>query len=242
MIRIPILPRAPLLPFPPVEQALTEPNGLLCAGGDLSPERLLLAYRHGVFPWFNDGEPILWWSPDPRAVFDLETTRANARFRRFTRSCRWSLRFDHDFAAVIQSCAAPRSYAEGTWITAAMRGAYQQLHELGHAHCIAVHDGEELVGGLYGIAIGRVFCGESMFSRRPNASKLALFALADHLRAAGFVWLDGQVESGHLTRLGACTMARAAFVAGLARFTTQPPANPHWAVDFGRKSASELDL
>ncbi|MBK6729213.1 MAG: leucyl/phenylalanyl-tRNA--protein transferase [Xanthomonadales bacterium] len=242
MIRIPILPRAPLLPFPPVEQALDEPNGLLCAGGDLSPERLLLAYRNGIFPWFNDGEPILWWSPDPRAVFDLASTRANARFRRFARSCPWTLRIDRDFVSVIDACAAPRSYAEGTWITAAMRDAYLQLHELGHAHCIAVHDGGDLVGGLYGIAIGRVFCGESMFSRRPNASKLALFALAAWLRTAGFVWLDGQVESGHLTRLGAHTMARTDFVAGLSQHGTQPPANPRWTVEFGLRSTSELTL
>jgi len=242
MIRIPILPRAPLLPFPPVEQALDEPNGLLCAGGDLSPERLLLAYRNGIFPWFNDGEPILWWSPEPRAVFDLATLRPNPRFRRYVRSCPWMLRIDHDFEAVIDACAAPRSYADGTWITAAMRSAYLHLHELGHAHCLAVHEGEELVGGLYGIAIGRVFCGESMFSRRPNASKLALFALAAWLRDAGFVWLDGQVESGHLARLGAQTMPRATFVAGLAHHCGQMPENPRWAGTFGLKSASELVL
>lgn len=242
MIRIPILPRAPLVPFPPVEQALDEPNGLLCAGGDLSVERLLLAYRNGIFPWFNEGEPILWWSPDPRAVFDLGHLRANPRFRRFARSCAWTLRIDHDFAAVIDACAAPRAYAEGTWITASMRAAYLNLHQLGHAHCIAVHDGDELVGGLYGVAIGRVFFGESMFSRRSNASRLALHALAAHLAAAGFAWLDGQVESGHLARLGAGSLPRAQFVAGLARHCEQMPANPQWAVDFGLQSASALAL
>lgn len=240
MIRIPILPRAPLVPFPPVDQALDEPNGLLCAGGDLSLERLLLAYRSGIFPWFNDGEPILWWSPDPRAVFDLSHLKANPRFRRFARNCTWTLRMNRDFADVIDACAAPRAYAEGTWITASMRAAYLNMHGHGHAHCIAVHEDDALIGGLYGIAVGRVFFGESMFSRRSNASKLALFALANHLASAGFVWLDGQVESGHLARLGAGNMPRQQFVAGLSRYCGQMPANPHWAVDFGEKSASEL--
>lgn len=240
MIRIPILPRTPLLPFPPVEQALDEPNGLLCAGGDLSSERLLLAYRSGIFPWFNEGEPILWWSPQPRAVFELDSTRPNARLRRFARSCPWTLRIDHDFAAVIDACAAPRDYADGTWITAAMRAAYLKLHRLGHAHCIVVLEDDELVGGLYGLAVGRVFFGESMYSRRTNASKLAFHALASALRDAGFVWLDGQVESGHLARLGARPLERARFVAGLDRLCRQLPENPHWAVDFGLRTASEL--
>lgn len=242
MIRIPILPRAPLLPFPPVEQSLDEPNGLLCAGGDLSPERLLLAYRSGIFPWFNEGEPILWWSPQPRALFELDTTRANTRLRRFARSCTWTLRVDQDFAAIIDACAAPRHYADGTWITPAMRAAYMNLHRLGHAHCIAVRAGDELIGGLYGLAIGRVFFGESMFSRRTNASKIAFFALAAALREAGFVWLDGQVESGHLARLGATPIDRSHFVAGLDRLCRQSPENPRWAVDFDDTSASDLNF
>jgi leucyl/phenylalanyl-tRNA--protein transferase len=242
MIRIPILPRAPMVPFPPVEQALDEPNGLLCAGGDLSVERLLLAYRSGIFPWFNEGEPILWWSPEPRALFHLGELRANARFRRFARSCAWTLRVDQDFEAVIDACAAPRAYADGTWITAAMRAAYLQLHRHGHAHCITVHADADLAGGLYGVAIGRVFFGESMFSRRSDASKLALYALASALADAGFAWLDGQVESDHLTRLGARPMARAQFVAGLARLCGQSPANPRWAAEFGSRNASELAL
>lgn len=240
MIRIPILPRTPLLPFPPVAQALDEPNGLLCAGGDLSPERLLLAYRSGIFPWFNEGEPILWWSPQPRAVFELDTTRANTRLRRLARSCPWTLRVDQDFEAVIDACAAPRHYSDGTWITAAMRAAYLNLHGLGHAHCIAVFEGDELVGGLYGLAIGRVFFGESMFSRRTNASKTAFFALASTLRDAGFVWLDGQVESGHLGRLGAQSIDRAHFIAGLERLCRQSPENPRWAADFGVRPVPEL--
>jgi leucyl/phenylalanyl-tRNA--protein transferase len=240
MIRIPILPRTPLVPFPPVDQALDEPNGLLCAGGDLSADRLLLAYRSGVFPWFNEGEPILWWSPQPRAVFELDVTRPNARFRRFARSCPWTLRIDHDFAAVIDACAAPRNYADGTWITAAMRAAYLNLHRLGHAHCIAILEGDELVGGLYGLAIGRVFFGESMYSRRTNASKLAFHALAATLHDAGFVWLDGQVESGHLARLGAQSIDRDHFIVRLERLCRQSPEKPHWAADFGCKTASEL--
>jgi leucyl/phenylalanyl-tRNA--protein transferase len=240
MIRIPLLPRAPLVPFPPVAQALDDPNGLLCAGGDLSPERLLLAYRSGIFPWFNEGEPILWWSPQPRAVFDLDATRPNQRFRRFARACTWTLSFNQDFAAVIDACAAPRHDAGGTWITTAMRMAYIELHRLGHAHCIAVHDGEDLIGGLYGLAIGRVFFGESMFSRRTNASKLAFFTLASELRDSGFVWLDGQVESGHLARLGAHAIDRDHFVTGLERLCQQSTENPHWAADFRSKTASEL--
>lgn len=240
MIHLPILPRTPLLPFPPVDEALDDPNGLLCAGGDLSADRLLLAYRSGVFPWFNEGEPILWWSPQPRAVFELDTTQPNARFRRFARSCPWTLRIDHDFAAVIDACAAPRDYADGTWITAAMRAAYLNLHRLGHAHCITVFEGDELVGGLYGLAIGRVFFGESMYSRRTNASKLAFHALAATLHDAGFVWLDGQVESGHLARLGAQSLDRGHFVTGLERLCLQSPEKPSWAADFGCKTASEL--
>lgn len=242
MIHIPILPRTPLLPFPSVDQAMDEPNGLLCAGGDLSPERLLLAYRSGIFPWFNEGEPILWWSPQPRAVFELDVTRPNSRFRRFARTCRWTVRVDQDFAAVIDACAAPRDYADGTWITAAMRAAYLDLHRLGHAHCIGVLEDDELVGGVYGLAIGRVFFGESMFSWRTNASKIAFFALARTLCEAGFVWLDGQVESGHLARLGARPLERAHFVAGLDRLCRQLPKNPSWAVDFGLRTASELAL
>lgn len=240
MIRIPILPRTPLVPFPPVALALEEPNGLLCAGGDLSAERLLLAYRSGIFPWFNEGDPILWWSPQPRAVFAIESSRSNARFRRFARTCSWSLRIDQDFDAVIHACAAPRAYAEGTWITAAMRAAYVNLHQLGHAHCIAVREGNDLIGGLYGLAIGRVFFGESMFSRRSNASKLAFFALIAALREAGFVWLDGQVESSHLARLGALSIDRAAFVSALDRCCRQNPTSPRWAADFGERIASEV--
>ena len=240
MISIPILPRTPLLPFPPVAQALDEPNGLLCAGGDLSTERLLMAYRSGIFPWFNDGEPILWWSPQPRAIFELDGVRPNKRFRRFLRHCSWTVRVDHDFPAVIAACAAPRDAAAGTWITAAMRAAYIDLHQLGHAHCVSVHADDTLVGGLYGLAIGRVFFGESMFSLRTNASKTAFFALAATLREAGFVWLDGQVESSHLALLGAKPLERAKFIDGLDQLCRQAPENPHWAIVFGRQPAAEL--
>ena len=240
MLRLPILPRAPVLPFPPVAQALDEPNGLLCAGGDLSSQRLLLAYRHGIFPWFNEGEPILWWSPHPRAVFDLAPLRPHARLRRFARQCPWTVTANQDFAAVIDGCAAPRAYAQGTWISAAMRAAYLQLHTLGHAHSVEVHADGELIGGIYGIAIGRVFFGESMFSRQSEASKIAFHALANALRHAGFVWLDGQVESAHLSSLGAAPMARTAFVEGLARYCAETPADSHWARNFGVRSASTL--
>ena len=228
MLRLPILPRAPVIPFPPVDQALTEPNGLLCAGGDLSEPRLLLAYRHGIFPWFSEGEPILWWSPDPRAVFELASCHPNSRSARYLRRSGWTARVNFDFEAVIDACAAPRDYASGTWITSAMRAAYLRLHQSGHAHCLGTYAGDELVGGIYGIAIGRVFFGESMFSRRPNASMHAFYALAGRLREAGFELLDGQVESAHLMRLGAHTISRSDFVARLESLCTSPPHDAQW--------------
>ena len=179
-MRLPRLGADPDSPFPPLRSALREPDGLLAVGGDLSPARLLNAYRHGIFPWFSPGEPILWWSPDPRVVFDTAAFRLSRRFRRELRRSEWTLSADTDFAAVMRACAdIPRAGQDGgTWIGEEMLAAYGELHRLGHAHSIEVRDGGQLVGGLYGVAIGRMFFGESMFSAASGGSKLALAALA----------------------------------------------------------------
>lgn len=202
-MRLPWLrPDAPLDAFPPSTQALSSPNGLLCAGADLSPQRLLTAYARGIFPWFSPGEPILWWTPTPRCVWPLADVRMPSRLRREIRSSGWQITADTAFAEVMHECAAPRPDQEGTWITADMHRAYGQLHALGHAHSVEVWEGTQLIGGVYGIALGRVYFGESMFSRRSNASKAALHTLAATLRDWGGTLLDGQVESAHLLSLG----------------------------------------
>jgi leucyl/phenylalanyl-tRNA--protein transferase len=199
-------------PFPPVELALREPNGLLAAGADLAPGRLLAAYRRGIFPWFNPGEPILWWSPDPRMVLfpdDLKVPRSLAkRLRRGD----YEIRVDTCFTRVMAACAAPRPKQRGTWISPAMIAAYARLHAAGHAHCVETWVDGELVGGLYGIAIGRAFFGESMFSRATDASKLAFAHLVRQLRRWGFGLIDCQMETAHLASLGAAPIARADFL------------------------------
>ena len=160
-------------PFPPVEEALDEPNGLLAAGGDLSPERLIDAYTRGIFPWFNDEDPVLWWSPDPRMVLFPRELHVSRSLRRVIRSGQFAVTLDRAFTDVVEGCAAPRANQDGTWITDDMALAYSRLAELGYAHSVEVWEGEALVGGLYGVAVGRVFYGESMFSRTNNASKVA---------------------------------------------------------------------
>jgi leucyl/phenylalanyl-tRNA--protein transferase len=229
MIRIPILHAGVAEPFPPVAHALAEPDGLLAAGGDLTPQRLLDAYRHGIFPWYSEGEPILWWSPDPRMVFATDRIHVAARLRRWLRHCDWTLRADTAFADVVRACAAPRHGHAGTWITRAMLDAYQQLHVLGHAHSVEVCDAAgDLVGGIYGIAIGRMFFGESMFSRRTNASKVALIALCRTLRSWRFDLVDAQVSSSHLVTLGAFEMPRALFIDHVARACALPAQPGSW--------------
>ncbi|MBS0486699.1 MAG: leucyl/phenylalanyl-tRNA--protein transferase [Proteobacteria bacterium] len=231
-VHIPILHAGMHEPFPPVGAA--HANGLLAAGGDLSPQRLLDAYRHGIFPWYSRGEPILWWSPDPRTVFATDRVHVPARLQRWLRHCDWSIRADTDFPAVMRACAAPRPRQPTTWITAEMFEAYCVLHELGHAHSIEVYHDERMVGGLYGVAIGRMFFGESMFSTQTNGSKVALIALCRVLHEWGFALLDAQVESTHLTTLGASTMPRSAFVAHVAHACEQsfPPGpwNARWSM------------
>ena len=224
--------------FPSVETALGEPDGLLAAGGDLSPERLLSAYRRGIFPWYSRGQPILWWSPDPRTVFETDRMHVPRRLARWLRSCEWTIRADTSFETVVRACAAPRARQRGTWIDSAMREAYVRLHELGHAHSIEAWDANTLAGGIYGVAIGRMFFGESMFSATANGSKVALLALARGLREWEFPLIDAQVASPHLFTLGARLMRRAEFAEWCADAAAVPPL-PGFA---GRLAVAAADL
>ncbi len=199
-------------PFPDVAKALRQPNGLLAAGADLSIDRLLAAYRNGIFPWFSDGDPLLWWSPDPRMVLftaELKVTRSLAKS---IRNRGYEVRIDTAFAKVLEGCAGPRRDQPGTWLGSEMRAAYHRLHQLGYAHSFETWHREILVGGLYGVAIGRMFFGESMFSRATDASKVALAALVGELRARGFPMVDCQMNTSHLASLGAREIKRADFV------------------------------
>ncbi len=214
--------------FPDADHALDEPNGLLAIGGDLSPERLLAAYRAGIFPWYNPGEPILWWSPDPRCVLHPGRLHVSRSLRRVLGSQRFTWTFDRCFDAVVRECAAPRRGSEGTWITEEMAIAYGRLHRMGHAHSIEIWREEALVGGVYGLTIGAVFCGESMFSRASDASKVALVVLAERLHAAGFLLIDCQVPNLHLERMGAELMPRRRFLDLITGWRDASVADP-WA-------------
>lgn len=231
----------PEAPFPSAHLALREPDGLLAIGGDLSPPRLLNAYRDGIFPWFSEGQPPLWWSPDPRLVFATDGVRLSSRLRRTLRTSTWQLRADTAFGAVMAACAdSPRPGQQGTWITPAMHAAYLELHRLGHAHSIEVLDEGRLVGGIYGIALGRMFFGESMFSAVAGGSKVALAGLARRLREWGFPLIDAQVENPHLLSLGATRLPREAFLAQSGELARQPETPGNWTLRFGLMSASEL--
>lgn len=202
-------PHASDEPFPPVELAFTEPNGLLAFGGDLSPERLVNAYQSGIFPWYNPDEPIYWWSPDPRAVLFPNKIKLRRSLRKSIRNKGYKISFDQDFTGVVQSCATARSSSGGTWISNEMFMAYTQLFKLGIAHSVEVlNDRDELVGGLYGVATGGVFSGESMFSTERDASKVAFIALAWHLQQWGYSLIDCQIENSHLSSMGAENIAR----------------------------------
>ncbi len=187
----------------------------LAAGGALSPEWLIGAYRRGIFPWFSEGEPILWWSPDPRAVVLPEEFAPSRSLRQSLRNRGYETRLDTDFAAVVAACAAPRAAAAGTWITPAMQAAYARLHRLGHAHSVETWQAGVLVGGLYGVRVGALFCGESMFATARDASKVAFAALVRHALAAGIRLIDCQLPTPHLASLGARTLTRAEFLARL---------------------------
>lgn len=199
--------------FPDPAEALSDPNGLLAVGGDLSPARLLEGYRHGIFPWFSPGDPILWWSPDPRTVLFPDRLKIHRSLRKTLRHPPFEMRVDSDFAGVLEGCAAPRPGQDGTWITEEMREAYLRLHAMGHAHSIECWQDGRLVGGLYGVSLGRVFFGESMFSRVSDASKVALVALCQGI--LGFVpaLIDCQFSTSHLESLGATPIPRADFLA-----------------------------
>ena len=219
--------------FPPLEDALDEPNGLLCVGGDLSAPRLLAAYRRGIFPWYSDGQPILWWSPDPRTVLIPAQFKVARSLAKTVRNRGYTVSFDADFAGVMQRCGDSALRPEGTWISTDMREAYGRLHELGYAHSVETRSGGEIVGGLYGVALGNVFFGESMFSAGRDASKVALHALVCKLIGLGVELIDCQVASGHLESLGARSIPRSEFLAHLERgiSSLQPP--PGWPAAAG---------
>jgi len=232
---------APDAPFPPAETALRQPDGLLAVGGDLHPLRLLNAYAGGIFPWFSDGEPILWWSPDPRMVFRTDGVHLSSRFRRQLRASPWEVTADTAFTQVMRACAgAPRAGQDGTWISPAMVDAYSHLHDLGFAHSFEVWDQQDLVGGIYGVAIGQMFFGESMFSGASGGSKVALAALAATLNDWGWPLIDAQVENPHLLRMGAIHLSREAFLQQVRHAVQQPGRESPWTQALGRLPARAL--
>lgn len=224
-------PDSPEIDFPDVETAMHEPDGLLAIGGDLSEDRLLNAYRHGIFPWYGPGQPILWWAPDPRLVLPPEKLHVSHSLAKTIRKKKFTVTLDKDFPGTISACAAPRDAQAGTWITPDMTAAYTDLHRAGYAHSVECwHDGE-LAGGLYGVALGRIFFGESMFARVTDASKIALVTLSRQLQRWDFSMIDCQVHTAHLESLGATTISRMAFSRILERETAIQATNRNWALD-----------
>ncbi|MBI3050054.1 MAG: leucyl/phenylalanyl-tRNA--protein transferase [Acidobacteria bacterium] len=218
-------------PFPPVTVALRDPNGLLAAGGDLSIPRLLDAYARGIFPWSGEGEPLLWWSPDPRMVLWLRELHVSRSLRRRIRAGDYSVTLDTGFRDVMAGCAAPRRGHDGTWITPEMMDAYSRLAALGYAHSVEVWTPGALAGGLYGVALGRMFFGESMFSRERDASKVALVFLARQLERWGFELIDCQLATAHLASLGARQVPRAEFLRHVDRLVRRPAVPVPWVLD-----------
>lgn len=215
-------------PFPPVDTALRDPNGLLCAGADLSPQRLLAAYRGGIFPWYSGREPILWWSPDPRMVLFCDELKVSRSLAKNMRNKGFEVRIDFAFPSVIKACAGPRKGESGTWLGKDMLAAYTALHRAGHAHSFETWRDGELVGGLYGVALGRMFYGESMFSRATDASKVALVALVEQLRARGFPLVDCQQRTPLLASLGAREIPRRQFLRRVAALVHYPEPPGTW--------------
>lgn len=221
-------------PFPPVDTALEDPNGLLAFGGDLSPARLFSAYSQGIFPWFSDNEPLLWWSPNPRAIIELNEFVPSKSLKKLARKQKYTVTINHAFDRVINACSTiPRKkpntgdFSDETWITEDMIAAYKQLNGLGLAHSVEVWHDDELVGGLYGVGIGKVYCGESMFHRESNTSKLAMLALVEHMKAYDMAFIDCQLPTDHLSSLGAKTLSREDFIEKLEN-------NNHTLTDDGR--------
>lgn len=221
-------PFRPEQAFPPLDHALLEPNGLLAVGGCLSTERLINAYRAGIFPWYNPGEPLLWWSPDPRLVLFPERVSISRSLSKTLRKGLFSITYDQAFERVMACCSEPREASSGTWITEDMRKAYLDLHRQGLAHSVEAWRGDELVGGLYGVTIGRVFFGESMFHKRTNASKVAFVTLARQLNEWNYRLVDCQVQTQHLLSLGAEEIPRADFSLLLDRYCSQQPSTDAW--------------
>lgn len=230
-MQIPTLdPLNPDQPFPAIESALTEPDGLLAAGGCLSSQRIITAYQQGIFPWYNPGEPILWWSPNPRLVLFPENLKVSRSLKKTIRKGQFSLTFDQAFPQVMQNCAAPRDKEAGTWITEDIYLAYYRLHQQGIAHSCEVWFDNELVGGLYGISIGQVFFGESMFHKKTDASKIAFYCLVNHLAEWGFKLIDCQVQTNHLSSLGAEEINRSDFSLLLKQYCSIPPNDNAWTL------------
>jgi leucyl/phenylalanyl-tRNA--protein transferase len=218
--------------FPALARALRRPNGLLAAGGDLSAERLLRAYRHGIFPWYGEGEPILWWSPDPRMVLFPGELRISRSLRKVLRKGTFAVSADTAFEAVIEGCSGPRAGQPGTWITADMKQAYCRLHRLGVAHSVETWQHGRLAGGLYGVALGHAFFGESMFSRATDASKIALVRLVRQLHAWGFGMIDCQMRTELLASFGAREIPRSEFTRRLSELIHYPAVPGPWSQQF----------
>jgi leucyl/phenylalanyl-tRNA--protein transferase len=226
---IPLL--APTDPFPPVERALDEPNGLLAAGGDLSVARLTEAYARGIFPWFSQGDPVLWWCPDPRMVLPTDAVHVSRSLRRRLRRDDYTITFDRAFSDVVRACAAPRKHESGTWLVPAMIRAYERMFDAALAHSVEIWMDGELVGGLYGVVLGRMFFGESMFTRRTDASKMAIAVLAMQLCRWQFPWIDCQMRTDHLASLGAMEVPRRVFVETVRDLVKLPSVPLPWRVD-----------
>ena len=231
--------------FPPPEMAWDEPNGLIAIGGDLSPTRLINAYHEGIFPWFNENEPIYWWNPDPRSVLLPENISFSRSLRKTIRNKGYTIAFDKDFRRVMELCAAPRAYSEDTWISPEMQDAYCRLHDRGKAHSVEVYnDSGELVGGLYGVSSNGVFSGESMFSTERDTSKIAFVALAWYVQHVGYSLIDCQIENPHLVSLGATNIPRKDYLKILK--SSVHPEKADWvfdtSVDLSRWEPSKSDL
>ncbi len=215
--------------FPSTDNALLKPNGLLAAGAELSLKCLTNAYSNGIFPWYSEDEPILWWSPNPRTIFNLNEFKPSRSLKRFIKNSNLTVTLNCDFAAVIENCALPRSQQEETWITDDMKSAYINLHNNKLAHSVEVWQNTELVGGIYGVAIGKLFCGESMFSRINNGSKVALTYLVEHLKTEAFPIIDCQVENPHLNSLGAAQIDREAYLSIVQQTTKEFIPDEFWS-------------